>query len=177
MAVAQRVYAEALLEAAGGKGRLAEVREELAAFAAAVAESRELRDLLRNPQVAAHVKQDALRAALADADELVRNFLLLVTEKGRIAEIEEIQEEFERLIAREARVLGLELTTAVELSDEEAAKVVRQIEDASGRRVEATRTVDPAIIGGIVVQAGSQRLDASVRGRLNKLRQELTARS
>ena len=49
--------------------------------------------------------------------------------------------------------------------------------DASGRRVEATRRVDPSIIGGIVIQAGSQRLDASVRGRLDQLRQELTARS
>ena len=176
MAVAHRVYAEALLAAAGEKGRLAEVREELADFVAAVQSSEELRGLLRNPQIEPHVKRDALEAALGDADELVRNFLLLVAGKGRIAEIEEIQAELERLIAREARVLELELTTAVELSDEEAARVVRQIEDASGRRVEASRRVDPSIIGGIVVQAGSQRLDASVRGRLNQLRQELTAR-
>jgi F-type H+-transporting ATPase subunit delta len=177
MAVAHRVYAEALLEAAGEKGRLAEVREELADFAAAVEASAELRGLLRNPQIEPHVKRDALAAALGDADQLVRNFLLLVTEKGRIGEIAEIQQELERLIAREARVLELELTTAVELSDEEAARVVRQIEEASGRRVEASRRVDPSIIGGIVVQAGSQRLDASVRGRLSQLRQELTARS
>jgi F-type H+-transporting ATPase subunit delta len=175
VAVAQRVYAEALLAAAGEQGRLAEVREELGDFVAAVDASEELRALLRNPQIDARVKRDALAAALGDADELVRNFLLLVAEKGRIAEIDEIQREFERLIAREARVLELELTTAVELSDEEAARVVGQIEEASGRRVEATRRVDPSIIGGIVVQAGSQRLDASVRGRLNQLRQELTA--
>jgi F-type H+-transporting ATPase subunit delta len=177
VSVAHRVYAEALLRAAGEKGRLAEVREELADFAAGVEESEELRGLLRNPQIEPHVKRDALGAALGDADELVRNFLLLVAEKGRIAEIGQIQHEFERLIAREARVLELELTTAVELSEEEAARVVRQIEESSGRRVEATRRVDPSIIGGIVVQAGSQRLDASVRGRLNQLRQELTARS
>jgi F-type H+-transporting ATPase subunit delta len=177
MAVAQRVYAEALLEAAREKGRLAEVREELADFVAIVDGSEELRGLLRNPQIEPYVKRDALAAALGDADELVRNFLLLVAEKGRIAEIAQIHEELERLIAREARVLELELITAVELSDEEGAKVVRQIEDASGRRVEATRRVDPSIIGGIVVQAGSQRLDASVRGRLARLRQELTARS
>ena len=74
-------------------------------------------------------------------------------------------------------MLELELTTAVELSDEEAGRVVDQIEQASGRRVEATRSVDPDLIGGIVIQAGSQRLDASVRGRLEQLRQELTARS
>jgi ATP synthase F1 delta subunit len=171
------VYAEALLEAAGGKGRLAEVREQLADFVAAVDESEELRSFLRNPQIEPPVKRDALESVLAGADELVRNFLLLVAEKGRIAEIDEIGEEFERLIAREARVLELELATAVELSDEEAAAVVRQIEEASGRRVEATRRVDPDIIGGIVIQAGSQRLDASVRGRLNRLRQDLAART
>jgi ATP synthase F1 delta subunit len=175
VAVAHRVYAEALLGAAGEQGRLAEVREGLAGFVAAVEESNELRGLLRNPQIDARAKRDALSDALSDADELVRNFLLLVTEKGRIAEIVEIQDEFERLIAREARVLELELTTAVELSEEEAARVVRRIEEASGRRVEATRSVDPDIIGGIVVEAGSQRLDASVRGRLEQLRQELTA--
>jgi F-type H+-transporting ATPase subunit delta len=176
MAVAHRVYAEALLAAAGEKGRLAEVREDLAEFAAAVESSEELRSFLRNPQIEPHVKRDALAALLADADELVRNFLLLLAEKGRIAEIEQIHSEFERLIAQEARVLELELTTAVELSDEEAAQLVRRIEDAAGRRVEATRRVNPNILGGIVVQAGSRRLDASVRGRLNRLRQELTAR-
>jgi ATP synthase F1 delta subunit len=118
-----------------------------------------------------------LDAALGGADPLVRNFLLLLAEKGRISQVEEIQRELERLIALAERVLELELTTAVELSDKEAAQVVRQIEKASGRKVEATRSVDPDLIGGIVIQAGSQRLDASVRGRLDQLRQELTARS
>ena len=70
-------------------------------------------------------------------------------------------------------MLELELTTAVELSEKEAARVVKQIEEASGRTVEATRTVDPDLIGGLVVQAGSLRLDASVRGRLEQLREEL----
>ena len=171
------MYAEALLGAARDAGRVDEVRGDLAEFAAAVESSDELRSLLRNPQIEPHVKRDALAAALADAEPLVRNFLLLLAEKGRIAEVDEMQRELERLIAAEERVLELELTTAVELSDDEAAKVVGQIEQASGRKVEATRSVDPDLIGGIVIQAGSQRLDASVRGRLDQLRQELTARS
>ena len=177
MAVAHRVYAEALLEAARDAGRVDEVRRELAEFVEAVQASPELRSLLRNPQIEPHMKRDALGAALAEADPLVRNVLQLLAEKGRIGEVEEIQAELERLIARAERVLELELTTAVELSDDEAAKVVGQIEEAAGRKVEATRTVDPELIGGIVIQAGSQRLDASVRGRLDQLRQELTARS
>ena len=177
MAVAHRVYAEALLEAAQDAGRVEAVREEFGDFVAAVQASDELRSLLRNPQIEPHVKRDALAAALAEADPLVRNFLLLLAEKGRIAEVEEMQRELERLIAAQERVLELELTTAIELSDDEAARVVGQIEKASGRKVEATRSVDPDLIGGIVIQAGSQRLDASVRGRLDQLRQELTARS
>jgi F-type H+-transporting ATPase subunit delta len=177
LAVAHRVYAEALFEAAGDQGRLAEVREQLGDFVDAVESSDELRSLLRNPQIEPHVKRDALAAALGEAEPLVRNFLLLLADKGRIAEVADVRAELERLIARQERVLELDLTTAVELSDDEAARVVKQIEEASGRRVEATRRVDPSIIGGIVIQAGSQRLDASVRGRLDQLGQELTARS
>jgi F-type H+-transporting ATPase subunit delta len=96
-----------------------------------------------------------------------------VAEKGRAGEIEEMAAEFERLIAREERRLTVELTTARELTDEEAKAIVAQIEKAAGRKVEATRTVDPDIVGGIVLQAGSHRADASVRGRLERLRQEL----
>ena len=177
MAVAHRVYAEAVLSAARDQGRVDAVREELGEFVDAVESSDELRSLLRNPQIEPLVKRDALAAALAEADPLVRNTLLLLAEKGRLAEVAEIRAELERLIAEAERVLELELTTAVELSDEEAAKVVGQIEQAAGRKVEATRSVDPDLIGGIVIQAGSQRLDASVRGRLDQLRQELTARS
>lgn len=177
MAVVHRVYAEALLEAAHERGRLDEVREQLGDFVAAVEASPELRSLLRNPRIEPHVKRDALVAALDDAEELVRNVLLLLVEKGRLAEVADIQRELERLIAREERVLELDLTTAIELSDKEAEQVIRRIEEASGRRVEASRTVDPDLIGGVVIQAGSQRLDASVRGRLDQLRQDLTARS
>jgi F-type H+-transporting ATPase subunit delta len=176
VAVAHRVYAEALLQAAKGKKRLPQVREEFDEFAAAVAGSPDLRGFLRNPQVETEHRLAALDDLLAGADELFLNFVHLLAEKGRIAEAEEIHAEFGRLIAREERVLELELTTAVELSDEEAAKVVKQIEEESGRRVEATRSVDASIIGGIVVQAGSLRADASVRGRLDQLREELINR-
>ena len=69
--------------------------------------------------------------------------------------------------------LSLELATAVELSDDEAGRIVGQIEQASGRTVDATRRVDPDLLGGVVLQVGSLRLDASLRGRLERLRREL----
>ena len=137
----------------------------------------QLRSVLRNPQLEPRAKADVLQELLGGADELVRNFLLLTAEKGRIGEIEEIAREFDRLMAAEERRVKVELTTAYELSDEEARDIVRKIEEATGRTVEATRRVDPNLIGGLVLQADTLRVDASVRGRLERLRQELVTRS
>ena len=150
------------------------MREELSDFVAAVEQVPELRELLRNPQLDPRAKSAALEAILGDADELMRNFMLLTAEKGRAGQIEEIQREFERLAAAEERRLEVELTTAVELDADEEKRILEQIERASGRKVDATRTVDPDLIGGVVLQAGSLRVDASVRGRLERLRRELT---
>ena len=147
--------------------------EELAAFAAAVHDVPELRSALRNPQLEPRTKVAVLDELLGESDQLLRNFLRLVAEKGRIGSIEEIAREFDRLMAREERRLNVELTTARELSDEEARELLQQIAQASGRKIEATRRVDPSLIAGFVLQAGSMRVDASVRGRLQGLRQEL----
>jgi F-type H+-transporting ATPase subunit delta len=175
MAVAHRIYARALFEAAKDRGRLGAVHEQLADFAAAARDVPELGALLRNPQLDPRAKQAALDGLLQDADELLRNFLRLTIEKGRSGQVEEIAREFERLVAAEERRLDVELTTAFELSDREAREIVQLIERASGRKVEATRRVDPNVIGGLVLQAGSLRVDATVRGRLERLRRELAS--
>jgi ATP synthase F1 delta subunit len=176
MPVAQRIYAKALFDAAREKGRLVQVRGDFAELVDAAEASPELRNVLRNPQIDVRAKRAALDAVFADADEVFRGFLGLCVDKGRLAQIEEIHTEFERLVAEEERILSVELTTARELSEAEAAEIIGQIERASGRRVEATTAVDPSLIGGIVLRAGSFLADASIRGRLNTLRQELAGR-
>ncbi|MDX6513279.1 MAG: F-type H+-transporting ATPase subunit delta [Gaiellaceae bacterium] len=177
MGVAHRLYARALFDAAKAEDRLTPVRDELNGFVEAAAEVPELRAVLTDPVLDPRAKADALGAVLADADPILRNFVLLTTEKGRSGDIDEIAREFDRLVAAEERLLEVDLTTAFELTDEEAQQIVGQIERASGRTVEATRGVDPALIGGIVLQAGSLRVDASVRGRLERLRRELVTRN
>jgi F-type H+-transporting ATPase subunit delta len=154
------------------------VREELDDLSAAVRDVDELRALLENPEVDSRVKADVLQEVTAGGDELVRNFVRLLAEKGRAGEIAEVAAEFDALVAAEEGILDVELTTATDLSDTEFDRLIAQIEQASGRKVQATRKVDPDLIGGIVLQAGSMRLDASVRGRLERLRHDLaTARS
>jgi len=153
------------------------VREQLADFVEATRQVSELQEILRNPQLDRRAKTAAVDAVLGEGDPLVRNLLRLLIDKGRGAEVEEVAAEFERLAALEEGQLTVALTTAFELSDDEAHSIVGQIARASGRTVEATRAVDPRLIGGIVVQAGSRRVDASVRGRLERLRRQLATQA
>ena len=111
------------------------------------------------------------------ADAVVRNFVRLVASKGRAGQLRTIAEEFEAIVDREQGRLAVELTTAYPLDEAEAEAIVAKIERASGRTVEATRAVDPELIGGMILQAGSFRVDASVRGRIDRLRRELVTRT
>lgn len=177
MAVSHRMYARALFQAARAAGRLDTVHEQLGDFAAAIGQVPELRRVLENPELDPQQKAGVLGEILGDADELVHNFVLLVSEKGRAGELEEIYRELDALVAAEQKRLIVELTTAYELSDDEAASILQKIEAVAGRSVEATRKVDSTLIGGIVLRAGSLRVDASIKGRLERLRHELVTRS
>jgi F-type H+-transporting ATPase subunit delta len=177
VAVAQRMYARALFEAARERDALERVAAELRGLATALDEVPELHRFLRNPQVDPSEKASVLAEITSGADDLVRNFVRLVAEKGRAGELPEIDAELQALVDRAQNRLAVELTTAHELSEEDARSIVSTIEKASGRSVEASRSVDPSLIGGIVLQVGSHRLDASVRGRLTRLRHDLVTRS
>jgi F-type H+-transporting ATPase subunit delta len=178
VSAAHRIYARALFEAAHEEGRVERVHEELQRLRQLVAEVDELRALLDNPEVDSRVKGDVLARVAEDADELVVNFVRLIAEKGRAGELQEIAVELDALVAAEQQVLDVEITTAHALTENAFGRILGRIEKASGRKVQASRVVDPDLIGGIVLQAGSLRLDASVRGRLERLRHELaTARS
>jgi F-type H+-transporting ATPase subunit delta len=176
LAAAQRIYARALFEAAQAKKRIDEVDRDFAAFAAAVQESPELQAFLSNPQVEPAAKADVLLQLAVGGDELVSNALRVLAEKGRADEIAQVYDEFRAFVDRARGRVVVELTTAQELSDAEARAIVEKIEKASGRTVEASRHVDPGLIGGMILQAGSLRVDASVRGRLERLRRELVTR-
>ena len=173
MAVVARTYARALFDTAKEHGKLDEIREELDSFVATIREVPELQALIRNPELDPPAKAEALAAVLQGADEILRNFARLVAEKGRAPMLEEIAREYGALVAAEEHILNVELTTAFELSDGEANAIIKQIEEASGQRVEAERTVDPDLIGGVVLKVGSLEVDSSVRGRLERLRREL----
>ena len=149
------------------------MHEQLQQLRRAFEAAPDLAALLENPELDSRLKADILVQVAEGSDEIVVNFLRLIAEKGRAAELGDIVDELDALVAQEQRILDVELTTAAVLTDDEFDRILGQIESASGRKVQAERKVDPDLIGGIVLQAGSMRLDASVRGRLERLRHEL----
>jgi ATP synthase F1 delta subunit len=176
VAAAQRIYARALFGAAQSANRVDAVDADLGEFVQALEASPELQAFLDNPQVESVAKSVVLGQLTEGADELVANTLRLLAEKGRAGEIEQVYREFRVIVDQSQRRIAVELTTAHVLTDDEARAIVEKIEQASGRSVEATRSVDPDLIGGMILQAGSLRVDASVRGRLERLRRELVTR-
>ena len=177
MAVAQRMYARALYEAAREHDRVDVARDQLAELAGALEASPELESFLANPQLDPGAKASVLEEVTEGGDPIVRNFVRLVASKGRAGQLRAIAEEFEEIVDREQGRLKVELTTAYELDEDEAHAIVARIEQGSGRTVEASRFVDPDLIGGMILQAGSLRVDASVRGRLERLRRDLVTRT
>ena len=149
------------------------MHEQLQQLRSAFESAPDLEALLENPELDSRLKADILAQVATGSEEIVVNFLRLIAEKGRAAELADIVAELDVLVAQEKRILDVELTTATVLSDDEFDQILEQIETASGRKVQAERKVDPELIGGIVLQAGSMRLDASVRGRLERLRHDL----
>ena len=175
MAVAQRMYARALFEAAQEAGRVdAGVRRPRRARRGDGRGARSCARSCATRRSSPPARPRCSSSSAADADELVRNFVRLAAEKGRAGELAEISEELDALVAQAQNRLAVELDDRLRaLRRRRRARSSHTIEKASGRTVEATRAVDPSLIGGIVLQIGSHRADGSVRGRLERLRHEL----
>jgi F-type H+-transporting ATPase subunit delta len=168
-----QVYARALFEVAREHGRLDELREQLAQFADALAQNRELAVFFFSPYFSTVEKQDSLGRLLDGAAEELLNFLGLLIEKHRMPVMFRIRAEYERLWDEENRTLPVEITSAIELDQATTESLGRKIGERAGRKVTLAARVDPDILGGIVVRVGNSILDASIRNRLEQLRRHV----
>jgi F-type H+-transporting ATPase subunit delta len=167
------VYARALFEAAREHGRLDVVREQLGEVADAIDANQELQIFFFSPYFSTQEKHDGLRRTLTDADPLLTNFLELLIEKHRMPVIFRMRRRLDSLWEQENRLLPVQVTSAIALEDDALAQIGETIGAQTGRQVELTRTVDPDILGGIVVRVGNAILDASIRNRLEQLRKQV----
>lgn len=167
------VYARALFEAAKEHGVLDAVREQLAAFAQALHENRDLAIFFFSPYFSTEEKKDGLRRAVQDADQTFMNFLETLLERHRMPAVFAIQTRYQRLWDEEMKLLPVEVTSAIDLDAQTVSSIGEQIGAQTGRKVELSSKVDPDILGGIVLRVGNFVLDASIRNHLNQLRKQV----
>lgn len=169
------VYSRSLFEVASEHGDLDRVHEELGQFADALDESRELQVFFFSPYFSSQEKKEAIGKLLEDADESFVRFLELLAERHRMPAIFRIRRAFDGLWREENKLLPVTLTSAVELDSQTVEGIGKKIEEQTGQTVELTSNVDEDVLGGLVLQVGNMVLDASVRGRLEKLRKNVAA--
>jgi ATP synthase F1 delta subunit len=169
------VYARALFDAAKEAGVVEPVRRELGDFVAAIAASASLRDVLADPQVDSAAKRRVLAEITRGGQPLVANMLQLLLERGRFAITGELHQAYDALAAVEARLVAVEVTSAVELTPETRKKIAARVAEATGRQVELAERVDPDIVGGLILRVGDVIVDGSVQARIRQLRRRLAS--
>jgi F-type H+-transporting ATPase subunit delta len=168
-----QVYSRALFEVALEQGKLDLLRDQLAQFADALEDDRQLAIFFFSPYFSTAEKEQGLERILEGADESFVNFLRLLIEKHRMPVLFRIRHEYERLWEEENKVLPVEITSAIELDSATTESLGRTIGERAGRKVTLAARVDPEIIGGIIVRVGNSILDASIRNRLEQLRRHV----
>jgi F-type H+-transporting ATPase subunit delta len=167
------VYARSLFEAAQEQEKLDVVRDQLGEFADALSADRQLQIFFFSPYFSTQEKKDGLHRAVDGADPIFLNFLELMLENHRMPALFRIRREYDRLWEDYNRLLPVGVTSAVELDEQTVQRIGDRIGEQTGRTIELSSTVDPDILGGIVVRVGNQVLDASIRNRLETLRKQV----
>ncbi len=168
-----RVYAQALFDAARDVGAVEPLGRDLGDFVAALAASASLRRVLADPQVDAAARRRVLAEVLRGGPPLLSNALQLMLERGRFAAVAAMREAYLVLAAAEEGVVEVEVVSVAELAPETENKIAARVREATGRRVDLVRRIDPDILGGLVLRIGDVIVDGSVKARIHQLRRRL----
>ena len=167
------VYARSLFEVAKDNDKLDVIKEQLDQFADELDKNRELQVYFFSPYFSSAEKKEGIGKVLENGDEHFVRFLELLAERHRLPAIFRIRKEFDSLWAEENKQLPVTITSAVELDEDTVKDLGKKIEDQTGQQIDLTANVDPDLIGGLRMQVGNMVYDATIRGRLEKLRREV----
>jgi F-type H+-transporting ATPase subunit delta len=172
---AARRYAEAAFEIAVRDGTVDAWRADLEAAAAALAGPAVAR-AVENPAIAPAVRERAVRAGLESSiGRATLNLILFMLRRRRIDQLPRVVEEFRRLDDQRRGIVHATATSAMPLATSEVTALTARLEQLTGGRVELTVETDPSLLGGLVVRVGDRLIDGSVRGRLERLRNQLVS--
>ncbi len=165
-------YAQAAFDIASRDGTVAQWRSDLDDIAQVLSESAAAPVLL-DPKIPLDRKLAVVERAL-DIQPLAKNLAKVLVQKGRAADARSVATAFGRMADEAEGIAHAEVASAVDLTPEQLADIERKLSQSMGKRVRATASVDPSLMGGIIVKVGDRLVDGSIRSRLKQLKRELS---
>lgn len=164
-------YAAALMSLAKSKDLAERFGDDVRSLLNIMDESQELKQFLGNPTVKAEDKKAVLQRMIGnDIDPYMRNFLMLLVDRGRIIFLEGIGKQYLTLLRELNQTVLAEVTSAVDLNEDQKNTVRERVKSMTGaREVEIETKIDPSLLGGVIIQIGSQVVDSSLRGQLRRI--------
>ncbi|MEM8721628.1 MAG: ATP synthase F1 subunit delta [Cyanobacteria bacterium P01_G01_bin.39] len=167
-------YAQALMSLAQQNDLSDQFGETFRSLSSLLSESQEFKDFVLNPVIKNEDKKEVLQRVMGDANPYLVNFIMLLVDKRRIIFLESIVEQYLTLLRKLNQVVLAEVTSAQELSDEQKGQIVEKVKGiVEARDVELKTSVDPNLIGGVIIKVGSKVIDASLRGQLRRIKVSL----
>ncbi|MEJ5975459.1 F0F1 ATP synthase subunit delta [Novosphingobium sp. PS1R-30] len=164
-------YASALFDLASEKGFVTAVESDLDKLGEALKGSPDLAALIRNPKISRDDTAKAMDAVsgVLGLSDLTKNFIGVLAANRRLSALPEIVRAFATIAAAQRGEVTAEVTSAHPLSDDQISQLSQKLKAREGKEVKIKASVDPEILGGLVVRIGSRQIDSSIRTRLNTL--------
>jgi F-type H+-transporting ATPase subunit delta len=172
---APRRFADAAFEIALRDETVETWRKQLDSAADTAADNEELQRVLANPAIPLEERIGVARKVFASLSEPVLNLVLLLLKRGRIEQLSRVAAEFRRLDDKRNNIVHATVTSAAPLKADEVKAIAARLEELTGSSVDLETSVDPDLLGGVVVRVGDRLIDGSVRGRLERLRNQLAS--
>ena len=164
-------YATALFELARETKAIDKIESSLATIKSALDQSADFKSLTTSPLIARKAAVQAIAAVAKSLklDAMTSNFLVTLAQNRRLAQLPAIIRAFRQLTAQHRGEATAEVTSAHPLSDDQVTALKQSLRQRIGREVAVDLSVDPSLLGGLVVRIGSQQIDSSIKTRLNSL--------
>ena len=163
-------YAQALMSLAQQNDLADQFGETFRSLESLMSESGEFKDFVQNPVIRNEDKKEVLKQVMGDANPYLVNFMMLLVDKRRIIFLESIVEQYLSLLRKLNQTVLAEVISARELSDDQKGNIVERVKGiVEARDVELKTSVDPDLIGGVIIKVGSKVIDASLRGQLRRI--------
>lgn len=167
-----KLYSQALFEIGLENSSLDVLSEDMAQCRAVFEDNPELVKLLGSPVITFDEKISVINSIFG-ADGTVRDFICVMTQKGRIGYFSEIAEAFRLRCCEHSNIVEMTVITCVPLKSAQKEKLLKKLEEKSGRKVKIEEKTDPSILGGIIIEYGNTRIDNSIKGKLEAVAKQL----